>query len=180
MCFVVRRLASATSVVRTGTPACSESSRRSRASSSSASGSKRLKSRSKSSGASTLSSSTSAAAPSAAGTGHHVGQMRADQTRAVRPRPARTAPRDSPLARSPSHAPNDCVENPQRRSQTQPRQAESGSRTNADTTSTSTVSSKARAHHGPPVASQSQRPGGPNAITTSTASCNAQSANSAA
>ena len=131
LCFVVLRLASATSVVRTGTPACSESPRRSRASSSSASGSKRLKSRSKSSGASRLNRSASKAAPSAAGTGHHVGQMRADQTSAVRPRPARTAPRDSPLATSPSHAPNDCVEKPQRRSQTQPRQAESGSRTSS-------------------------------------------------
>ena len=105
--------------------------------------------------------------------------MRADQTSAVRPRPARTAPRDSPLATSPSQAPNDCVEKPQRRSQTQPRQAESGSRTSAETTSTSTVSSNVRAHQGPPVASQSQWPGEPKAISKSTASCNAQSANSA-
>jgi hypothetical protein len=80
------------------------------------------------------------------------------------------------LATSPSQAPDDCVENPQRRSQTQPRQAESGSRIKADTASTSTVSSKVRAHQGPPVAAQSQSPGGPKAISASTASCNVQSA----
>ena len=179
MCFVVRRLASVTSIVRTGTRARSESSRSSPASSSSGSGQKRLKSRSKSSGASSVSTSVKTAAPGAATAGHHVGQVRAVHTSAVRAIPVNTAPSTSPFTTSQSHARNVCVENPQRRSRAQPRHAESGSRTSASVPRTSAVSSSVRAHHGPPVAPQSQSPGGPNTIAASTTSCSPQSTKSA-
>ena len=178
---VVRRLASATSIVRTGTPARSDSPRRSRASSSSASGSKRLKSRSNSSGASRLSSSVERAPPRA--------PPRA-ATRSARPAPTRRAgsararsgprPRTSPLATSPSQArkrlrreASSAAPTPSR---ARPRAAAARA---SETASTSAVSSSVRAHHGPPVADQSQSPGGPKTIAASTTSCNAQSPKSA-
>ena len=167
MCFVVRRLASVTSIVRTGTSARCDSSRSSLASSSSGSGQKRLKSRSKSSGATSVSASVSSAAPGAATTGHHEGHVRAVQTSAVSAIPVSTAPSTSPLTTSASHPRKVCVENPQRRSRAHPRHADSGSRTSVTTASTSAVSSSVWAHHGPPTASRSQSPGGPKASSES-------------
>ena len=99
------------------------------------------------------------------------------QTSAVRREPGQhRADSDSPLPRRQSQRPDDWVEKPQRRSQAQPRQAESGSRTSAATTSTSAVELERPRPPGPagrlpePVARRRRR-----RSATSTASCSAQS-----
>ena len=73
----------------------------------------------------------------------------------------------------------DCVEKPQRRSRTKPRQNASGSRTASRTASTSTVKRSVLAHQGPAVASNNRSPSQLNASSAVTAVDSAMSAASA-
>ena len=116
LCLRVRRLASETRIVRTGTPARRESSCSSPASSRSGSGQNRLKSRSNSSGARTLKNSTNKAAPGAATAGHQPLHARTEPSSSTSARLETATPMTSPFALSESQPRNVCVENPQRRS----------------------------------------------------------------
>ena len=148
---VVRRLASATSIVRTGTPARSDSSAqvagelRVRAAAEAVEEPLEQQRREQ---AQHQRQHGRARAPPTSRPPGRPGPRRPDEQRRARGRVS-TAPRTSPFATSQASAGSDCVENPQRRSQTQPRHAESGSRTSVETASTSAVSSSVRAHHGP-------------------------------
>jgi hypothetical protein len=112
--FRVRRLASATRTLSTGTPARLESARNSSASFASASGRKRLKIGSRTTGARKLTTSTNPHAPAAATIGHQVGNARASPTSPTITTEVSTAPTASDFARSSAQPRTVCVESPNR------------------------------------------------------------------
>ena len=103
--LVVRRLASATSTSRIGTPTRSASAWRSAASSRSGSGSNLLKTGSSTTGATKLITSTSSAAATAAGSTHQSGNARASPTSPSIAIAPSTPPIASPFSRSSAQAP---------------------------------------------------------------------------
>ena len=106
LCLRVRRLASATSTSRTGTPArCGQRAQRRRPARRRRAA-EAVEDRLEQSGATKTSRSTSSAAPTAATSGHHDGNSRIEPSSATITAPVSTTPTAKPFSRSAAQPPN--------------------------------------------------------------------------